>query len=147
MIYLDSCALVKLVREEDESAALRAFLDARQDVDHVTSELAHAEVLRAVRRANHDDHGRLLVAEGTFAQELQDAADVLDAASQVVLDTEVLDQAGAIQAPFVKTLDAIHLASAVMVGPALMYFVTYDNGLRRAAEEVELPVAAPGGRE
>src|SRR5688572_724733 len=49
MIYLDSCALVKLIREESESLALQAWLDERADEVMITSELARAEVLRAVR--------------------------------------------------------------------------------------------------
>ncbi|MCX9191376.1 VapC toxin family PIN domain ribonuclease [Carbonactinospora thermoautotrophica] len=144
MIYLDSCALVKLVREEDESEALRAYLDAHADVEHVTSELARAEVMRVIRRVNHDDQGRLLVTEEEFARQVADASDVLDAVSYVTLDVDLLDEAGAIRSPHVRTLDAIHLASAALLGPALTAFVTYDKRLRQAAEQAGNPVVAPG---
>ncbi len=46
MIYLDSCALVKLVRTEDGSSALQEWLDERCDELAVTSALSRAEVLQ-----------------------------------------------------------------------------------------------------
>ncbi len=50
MIYLDSSALMKLVREEHETVALGEWLNARPDQAVVTSELGRIEVLRAARR-------------------------------------------------------------------------------------------------
>lgn len=143
MIYLDSCALAKLVREEAESEALRGFLDERHDVEHVTSELARTELVRVVRRANHDPQGHLLVSGEAFARQLDDASNVLVSVSQLVVDTEILDQAGALESPFVRSLDAIHLASTARLGAAITEFVTYDKGLRRAAEELGMTVVAP----
>lgn len=133
MIYLDSCALVKLVREEDESPALQAWLDERADEVVVTSELARAEVLRVIRRSNHDERGELVDAD-RFVAELDEAAAVLGAVTQVVVDRAVLDRAGAVEAPMVRTLDAIHLATALDLRASKIEFVTYDRRLAKLAE-------------
>ncbi|MFI5533722.1 type II toxin-antitoxin system VapC family toxin [Kitasatospora sp. NPDC051853] len=143
MIYLDSCALVKLVREEAESSALRRFLDEHADLESVTSELARTEVVRVVRRANHDPHGRLTVAQEAFAAQLAEARAVLAEVDQVTIGPELLDRAGAIEAPYLRTLDAVHLASALALGLGLRWFVTYDKGLRSAAEAIGLAVVSP----
>jgi uncharacterized protein len=77
VIYLDSCALVKLIREEDESEALQEWLDERDGELVVTSELAQAEVRRVVVRSNHTDQGALIDAD-ELAAELAEAEAVLD---------------------------------------------------------------------
>ncbi|MGH3321033.1 MAG: type II toxin-antitoxin system VapC family toxin [Streptosporangiaceae bacterium] len=143
MIYLDACALVKLIREEEGSAALRAFLDEYREVDHVTSELAGTELVRVVRRANHDDQERLTVDQEAFDLQLREARDVFDAVSKVVLDTDVLDRAGAIESSHLGTLDAIQLASALGLEDALTSFVTYDKTLRKVATGVGVRVESP----
>ncbi len=130
MIYLDSCALVKLIRDEDETVALQSWLDDRADDVVVTSELALAEVIRVVRRNNHTDQGELIDAD-ELAADLDEAAAVLAATAQVAVDREILERAGALDAPMIRTLDAIHLASALALAPAVTEFVTYD---RRSAE-------------
>ncbi len=55
----------------------------------------------------------------------------------------MLDDAGAIEQPFLRTLDAIHLAAAMSMRRSLSAFVTYDKKLAAAAQEVGLPVMAP----
>lgn len=140
MIYLDSCALVKLIREEDESEALQAWLDQRPDEPAVTSELAHAEVLRVVRRNNHTDQG-VLVDAGELAADLAAAGVVLGAMGHIRLDFDVLERAGALEAPMVRTLDAIHLVSALGLEPTDV--VTYDRRLGALARDAGLPVVSP----
>jgi predicted nucleic acid-binding protein len=142
VIYIDSCALVKLVREEDESAALQAWLDERADEVVVTSELARAEVPRAVRRSNHDERGELVDTD-RFNAELDEAAALLDAVTLFVVDRDVLDRAGALDAPMVRTLDAIHLATAVDLKAAIIEFVTYDQRLAKLAEIAGFEVVSP----
>lgn len=141
---MDSCALVKLVRAEAESAALQAWLDGRPDEPVATSELAEAEVLRAVRRSNHTSRG-VPGDAAQFARELAEAADVLARVGQVPLDRDLVRRAGAIEAPMLRTLDAIHLVSAldVLAGFAQRHFVTYDNRLAEAARAAGLNVVAP----
>lgn len=142
MIYLDSCALVKLIREEDGSEALREWLDERAGEVVVTSELAQAEVLRVVRRNNHTDQGVLIDAD-ELAAELIEAAAVLAAVAHVLVDRDVLERAGALEAPMVRTLDAIHLVSALELKPAATEFVTYDKRLAAIARATGLTVLSP----
>lgn len=143
MIYLDSCALVKLIREEDESAALQAWLDERADEVMVTSELARAEVHRVIRRNNHSERGELIDAEKLSA-DLDEAVAVLEAVTQVVVDRKVLDRAGALEAPMVRTLDAIHLATALDLQASTIEFVTYDRRLAAVVRQAGLAAVSPG---
>ncbi|MDQ3988491.1 MAG: type II toxin-antitoxin system VapC family toxin [Actinomycetota bacterium] len=142
MIYLDSSALVKLVRLEDGSSALQEWLDERADELQVTSELAGAEVIRAVRRAGHTDRGELIDG-AALTDQLGEAADVLAAVAQVAVDRDVLDRAGELCSPVIRTLDAIHLVSAAGWDPADVQFVTYDLRLGTAARDAGMTVAAP----
>lgn len=142
MIYLDSCALVKLVRVEDGSAALQAWLDDRADELQVTSALARAEIMRAVRRNNHTDAGEVIDREA-FEAELGVAAEVLAAVAQIAVDGEVLDRAGEVTSPAIRTLDAIHLVSAAEFEPSEIEFVSYDERLATAARAAGMIVVAP----
>lgn len=142
MIYLDSSAIVKLVRAEDSSEALQSWIDQRADTLLVTSALARAEVLRAVRRNNHTDSGAL-IDPVTFEAELAQAAAVLDAIGQIAIDDTILHRAGVFPAPMIRTLDAIHLASAAEFAPSTLTFVTYDHRLAIEAQGVGIAVLAP----
>lgn len=142
MIYLDSCALVKLIRDEDESAALRAWLDEQGDELLVTSELAEAEVVRAIRRAGHSNQGTV-ADPAMLARQLEAATDVLADVDQLLLDRTILLMAGRLEAPMVRTLDAIHLVSALEVNINETRFVTYDRRLAAAAQDAGLTVIAP----
>lgn len=130
MIYLDSSALMKLVREEAETAALADWLATQPDVPVVTSELGRVEVLRAARRA------------GPAA--LLEAHAVLGDVDLVGLDRDVQDVACEIGDPLLRTLDALHLASAVLLGSDLTALVAYDDRLLDAARTAGLPTFAPG---
>lgn len=130
MIYLDSSALMKLIRREEETGALEAWLSERPEPPVVTSELGRVEVLRAARRVG----GQVLV----------EARAVIGDLDLVPLDRAVQDLASEIAHPLLRTLDALHLASAVLLGEALATFVAYDQRLVRSAREVGLAVATPG---
>lgn len=130
MIYLDSSALLKLVRREDESTALLDWLDVRLKQPVVTSEFGRVEVLRAARRISPR-----VVAE---------ARAVLADLDLVTLDRAVQDVAVDVGAPLLRTLDALHLASALLLGKAVTAFVAYDHRLADAARSVGLVVVAPG---
>lgn len=129
MIYLDTSALMKLVREEAESAALGEWLHARTDVPAVTSELGRIEVLRSARRVGD--------AVLTEARALVGDLDL------VPLDRTVQDLACDIGDPLLRNLDALHLASAVLLRDELTAFVAYDHRLVAAANAVDLPTTAP----
>lgn len=142
MIYFDTCALLKLIRTDAQSPALGAFIDARPAVRWFSSELARTELARTVRRINHDDHGRLideprLRAELSYAERLWERLDL------IAVSTRVLNEAADIEQPFLRTLDAIHLAAAVSLRTSLSAFVTYDKRLAATAQQVGLPVLSP----
>lgn len=134
LFYVDASALVKLVRAEPESAALRAFLAG---ADLVSSELVLAEVPRAVRRAAAGDPD--LPAEPMIAL----AAEVLDALALLPLDHALLNAAGALSEPALRALDAIHVAAAVALSP-VDGFISYDQRQSAAARLAGLRTVAPG---
>lgn len=133
MIYLDSSALMKLVREEAESAALGEWLGPQPEVPVVTSELGRVEVLRAAKRA------------GDAA--LSEAHTVIGDLDLVPLDRGVQDLACDIGDASLRTLDALHLASAMLLRDELTAFVAYDHRLVAAAQSAGLPTTAPSHSE
>jgi uncharacterized protein len=143
VIYFDTCALLKLIREDTHSPALGAFIDARPDTRCFSSELARAELVRTVRRSNHDDRGRL-IDDGRLRAELGYVESLWERLDLIAVSTRVLNDAAAIEQPFLRTLDAIHLAAATSMRLSLSAFVTYDKKLATAAQQAGLPVLSPG---
>ena len=127
MLYLDSSAIVKLIAREPETAALVEVV--RADPDVVSSELAVTEVVRAVAR----------VGGGTTR-----AASVLECIALVPLDGAILRDAATLKPRSLRTLDAIHLATALSLGRDLDVVVTYDQRLSTAAARAGLAVSSPG---
>jgi predicted nucleic acid-binding protein len=134
VFYADSSALVKLVRVEPESAALRAFL---VDADLVSSELVVTEISRAVRRAAAGEP------RAALDLLLERAGELLEAVALRPLDRALLLGAGALAEPALRALDAIHLASALYLSP-LEAFVTYDERQAAVARLAGLRTIAPG---
>jgi uncharacterized protein len=130
VIYLDSAALMKLVRQEGESAALGEWLDQHPEQPVVSSELGRIEVLRAARRL-----GDLALAE---------ARAVVGEVDLVPLNRAVQDLACDIGDPALRSVDALHLASALVLGDDLEAFVAYDRRLCGAAQAAGLIVTTPG---
>lgn len=126
-LYLDSSALVKLVQEEAETDALRRFL-ARASAQY-SSMLARAEVPRAARRVDPRASARAHV--------------LLDELDLVEIDEELLTDAAKVGDASLRTLDAIHLATALALGDELDAVVTYDTRLAEAAEAEGLRVESP----
>ncbi|MEU1826652.1 type II toxin-antitoxin system VapC family toxin [Streptomyces abikoensis] len=143
MIYLDSCALVKLIVREKETDALVAFLESHPRQRHVTSELAITEVMRVIRRARCGPQGQARLDEPTFTRLLEAAEKRLNATDQLAVDTAVLKEAGALEEFNIRSLDAIHLASALVLGSSLTSFITYDERLRSHAENRRLQAISP----
>ena len=134
LFYADASALVKLVRDEPESEALRAFL-AGSDI--VSSELVLTEVPRAIRRAVARDPrlDRDVL--------IDRAGEALDRVALLPLDRVLLLAAGAFAEPALRALDAIHVAAAVDLAP-LDGFVTYDERQAAAARLTGLRTMSPG---
>jgi predicted nucleic acid-binding protein len=134
LFYADASALVKLVRDEPETAALRAFI---ADADLVSCELVLTEVPRAIHRATADDPE--LPVDTLF----QLAGELLDALALLPLDRGLLSAAGALAEPELRTLDAIHVTAAVDLSP-LDAFVSYDERQAAAARLAGLRTVTPG---
>ncbi len=129
MLYLDSSALVKLVVYEQESTALRQHLSMQVDSFVCSSALATVEVIRAVKPQGAD---------------AVDAAHVLLEATQIVeLGFDILTSAAGLAPNTLRTLDAIHIATALALGTELDAVITYDKRMADAAKAAGLMVLSP----
>jgi predicted nucleic acid-binding protein len=128
LTYVDSSAIVKLAVAEPESKALRRFFSRRQPP--VSSALARTEVVRA------------LMPSGTEA--VSRGEEVLRRIQLVRVNDRVLRAAGRMQPLELRSLDAIHLASASVLGSSVKQIVTYDERMTSAAIAAGWSVAAPG---
>ncbi len=126
IVYLDSSAIVKLAVDEPESDALRLALRGRTEL--VSSALARTEVTRA------------LLLEGPDVVERGEA--ILERIELIRVTDRVLSLAGRLSPPSLRSLDAIHLATAKLI-ERVKLFVTYDARLASAARAMKLKVAAP----
>jgi hypothetical protein len=129
MIYLDSAAVVKLVHAEAESAALRDWLDERAETGWISSVLTEIETFRALARYAPAAVSRLPA--------------VLDQIDLIGLDPPIKILAETVRPATVRSLDAIHLGTALHARQTLTSFVTYDKRLLDAALAAGLPADAP----
>jgi predicted nucleic acid-binding protein len=132
VIYLDTCALVKLVWAEEHSEELIGWLGRHEEEPLVSSVLAEIELRRTVWRVDPDA--------------MADATAVLGELILLPIDPAVVRAAGRLPQPYLRSLDAIHLAAASGAGRpvGVRHFVTYDKRLARAAAEAGLSVVGPG---
>ena len=121
LYYADTSAVIKLLVEETDSKAFAAFYDTHSDAEWVSSALLRIELTRAVARA--------------MPALLPDARELLLAFSCIAIDDDIVE--GAINEPDrgLRSLDAIHLATARILAPELDALVTYDDRLLRAATD------------
>jgi predicted nucleic acid-binding protein len=126
---IDSSALLKLIAREDETSALEADLAQRDGL--VASRLAELECRRAARRTANR---RLL----------QAVAQVLEAIYLLEITPAILDRAAGLDPPLMRSLDAIHLATALSVDDPGLELITYDARMADAARACGLRVAQPG---
>jgi predicted nucleic acid-binding protein len=126
-VYVDSSALVKLVVDEPESDALRRFLRRRRPM--VSSALARTEVLRALL-----DEGDIALARGRA---------MLLGVDLIRIGDRVLSFAGSLLPATVRSLDAIHIATARLLGDELGCLVSYDERMIDAATSLGLRTASP----
>ena len=133
MIYLDAAAIVKMIREEDETIELIAWLNDHPTDQLVASALVEVEVPRAMRRNQPEVLGAV--------------APMLSRVVRFEIDAAVRATAAAYVDTHLRSLDAIHLATAdhlVASGKAMTAFVTYDKRLAAAAADAGHTVVAPG---
>jgi uncharacterized protein len=126
--YIDTSALVKLVVAERETEALQAWF-AEADRGPVSCDLARAELVRAVRRAAPD--------------RVVEAREVLDSVTLIETTTAIFEDAGLLDPTILRTLDAVHIAAALVLGDDLEAMVTYDDRMAEAARANGIAVVAP----
>jgi len=135
-VYVDSSAIVKLIRRESETDALRHFLAGaahNHPVAAASSAIARVEVSRATLR--HD----LTVSAK--------ASDVFATLRLLSVTDQILAQASHLTPMELRSLDAIHLATAISESNGIVAFLTYDNRQAEAARAAGLPVVSPGWRD
>ncbi len=126
LAYADASALVKLILPEPDSTPMhRWYIEAERVI---TSRAGIVETERATRRRPHHADQLRLIHRGVEVLEV---------------NAEIGQVAAAVEPPTVRTLDAIHLASALALGQELDAFVTYDDRLADAARGLGLPVVRP----
>lgn len=125
--YLDSSVIVKLAVREPESAGLRRYLRRRRPL--VSSALARTEVLRALLPAGDE-----AVARGRS---------VLQRLNLVRVNDRVLNAAAVLPPPELRSLDAIHIATAQQLGQELTALVTYDDRMVAAAKPLGYRIVQP----
>ncbi|MGH3683018.1 MAG: type II toxin-antitoxin system VapC family toxin [Natronosporangium sp.] len=130
MLYLDTSALMKIVRPEPETVALRDWLAAQPDQLLATSALAEVELPRALHRIGETER-------------LSRAVELLEDLLIIEIDTYVRRAAADLPEPLLRSLDAIHVASAHQLRPDLSAVITYDRRMA-AAVDPAVTVASPG---
>jgi predicted nucleic acid-binding protein len=127
LIYADTSALAKLVIAETQTPALRAWI-SRQDARLVTNSIGVVELRRLAARVSQ--------------QALGAATTLLGRIDRLVLTPAALALAGELPPPEVRTLDALHIASAAEL-LELQVLLTYDPRMAEAAMHFGLPVHSP----
>ena len=134
LIYLDSSAAIKLVSDEAHSSSLREWLMLHPKATLVSSSLIHVELHRAVRRIEHALNGSV--------------TEVLQSVNQVAMSHHILERAGSLPDAELRSLDAIHLATALVVASLTnsseFVLASYDQRLNLAAERAGLTAIQPG---
>lgn len=132
MIYIDTSALVKLIVQESESADLQRWLAGAADRDHVTSAVGRVELMRTALRSGDTEIAA-------------NAKRILDEDLDIIaLTNEVVELAETIEPHSLRSLDAIHLASAAQFGDALTAVVAYDHRLIEGCRNLDYPIESPG---
>lgn len=129
LYYVDTSAVLKMLRAEEHSDAFVRFYDDNSAATWVSSALLYVELLRTVNR-----YAPLLVA---------DARELLTAFSLVAVNDEVVETAACEPDRMLRSLDAVHLATARLLGAELTAVLTYDDRLAAAATSAGLPVLTP----
>jgi predicted nucleic acid-binding protein len=129
LYYLDTSAALKLLVEESYSKAFAQFYDEAVGATWVSSALLRIEVMRTVTRV--------------FPALLPDARDLLLAFDFVNIDDDIVDAAMNEPDRMLRSLDAIHLATARVLGTDLTGLATYDDRLAAAAKDGGFEIVSP----
>jgi predicted nucleic acid-binding protein len=129
LYYIDTSAAFKLLAAEEHAEAFLAFYGEHRNDEWISSDLLRIEVTRTVTR-----HWRALI---------PDAQRLLDAFEYIQIDEDVVHTAMVEPDPLLRSLDAIHLATARLLGKELTALLTYDDRLAKAAADAGIPVLTP----
>jgi len=128
VIYFDASALVTLVTGRAYARELREFLAQSPEMPMGTSTIGFIETVRTLDRV------------GSYPTAMQD---LLADFTEILVTDEIRDGAASLPGG-VRTLDAIHIASAQAIGDVLAFLVSYDKRMLDVAHSVGIPIAAPG---
>ena len=134
VVYLDSSAIGKLAFEEDGSELLAEYIDS---CDVVSSDIALTEVTRTARRIASEYPSNVL---GDLLEKIMIAMEEM---VLIMLETRTLVRAGALEGSFLRSLDAIHIATAQGLGDVDV-FITYDERQAAAARLAGFRTISPG---
>ena len=127
--YLDSSAILKIIFQEDESAALAKFITEPA----ITSSISRVEVLRTVQRI---DHSRVQLAQSELAK-----INIVEPIPSILTIAENFSHEVTL-----RSLDAIHIATLIFLSSATRGLITYDKLMAKNAEQLGLIVLAPGSK-
>jgi len=130
VIYLDASALITLVTGRPFAPELRDFLAHSPEVPMGTSTIGFVETVRTLDRV------------GSYPTAMQD---LLASFTEILVTDEIRDAAASLPGG-VRTLDAVHIASAQAIGEALAVLVSYDKQMLDVAHAMGIPIASPGLR-
>jgi len=128
VFYFDTSALAKLIVQESETAALRRWIAAEQPAA-IASDLVRTELFRVVRRVAPD--------------RMVETRRVIETVTLLRATPAIFDRAGRMNPPGLRSLDAIHLATALDLGEEVQAVITYDHRLAEAAEANGIPTLGP----
>jgi uncharacterized protein len=128
VIYLDASALVTLVSGRPYATGLRDYLAGQPVMPMGTSTIGFIETVRALDRV------------GSYPTAMPD---LLASFTEILVTDEIRDAAASLPGG-VRTLDALHIASAQAIGDELVVLLSYDKRMLDIAHTVGLPTAAPG---
>ncbi|MFB7270547.1 type II toxin-antitoxin system VapC family toxin [Streptomyces sp. NPDC056244] len=131
LYYVDTSAALKLLVEESHSKAFAEFYDRATGATWVSSALLRIDVMRAVTRV--------------FPALLPDARDLLLAFDFVSIDDDIVDAAMNEPDRMLRSLDAVHLATARVLGTDVTGLATYDDRLAAAGKDAGFEIVSPRG--
>lgn len=134
ILYVDTSAMLKLLVREAESAAIERELLNWSEL--ATSVIAEVELPRAVARAREERPDAVI--DGSLVLQ-----GILASAAIIPLEANIVARARSVQPVHVGALDAIHIASALSLGPQLAGVATYDKRMQSALRQEAIPVVAP----
>ena len=125
LVYVDTSAAASLLKAEPHSTALKEWL-IRSKSSLISSALLETELRRVALKAGESQTR---------------ASDILSRIDQVLLDQPILRSAGLLKGPFLRSLDAIHIQTALTIGAGGV--LTYDKRMVEAAEYFGMEVHSP----